>query len=355
MRKLGALHKVIFFLNTLFAVLLLLSYILPYVFPKSFPLISVLSLTLPVFIAVNVLFMLYWLVQFRRQFLLSLVILLIGYKHVEAMYRFSGVSEDKAQGHVKLMTYNVRIFNAYDWLPQKDIPERIKKLVEEESPDILCVQEFYYTQKDAFNSDYPYQFIKYTTANNRTGQAVFSKYPIVERGSLEFPETGNNALYVDVVKDRDTFRVYNLHLESLHIVPRKEHITVEDPEALYKRMGNAFALQHDQVEIFDRHRKTCRHRMIVAGDFNNTPYSYVYKRIRGDMKDSFVEKGSGFGRSYDFDYFPMRIDFILTDRDMKITAHKNYDERLSDHYPVMATIDIAGREQEDKELQEHKE
>ncbi|WP_461532701.1 endonuclease/exonuclease/phosphatase family protein [Sinomicrobium sp.] len=350
MKKLGILHKTIFFLNTIFAVLLLLSYILPYVFPKSFPLLSVLSLTLPVFIVINVVFTLYWLIQLKRQFLLSLLILLIGYKHLEAMYSFSGVSEDETEGHIKLMTFNVRIFNAYDWLPQKDIPERIEAMVEKEAPDILCLQEFYYTQEDTFNAFYPYQFIKYTTENNHTGQAVFSKYPIVARGSLEFPKTGNNALYVDVVKDRDTFRVYNLHLESLRIAPKKEHIAIEDPEALYKRMGNAFALQHDQVEIFDRHRNSCSYKMIVAGDFNNTPYSYVYKRIKGDMKDSFVEQGSGFGRSYDFDYFPMRIDFILTDPDMEVTAHKNYDQRLSDHYPVMATIDLGGENVEgDKE------
>ncbi|WP_268225006.1 endonuclease/exonuclease/phosphatase family protein [Sinomicrobium oceani] len=337
MKKLGFFNKIIFFFNTLFGVLLLLSYILPYVFPKQFPLISVLSLTVPVFIAVNIGFMLYWLVQLKRQFMLSLIILLIGYKHVGAMYRLSGSSESEEDG-IKLMTYNVRIFNAYGWLKDNDVPEKIVELIDREAPDVLCVQEFYYTQKDAFNKNYPYQFIKYTTRNNRTGQAVFSKYPIVERGSLEFPKTGNNALYVDIVKGKDTVRIYNLHLESLHIVPSKEHISDENPEMLFKRMGNAFALQHRQVEIFDEHRQGSKHKMIIAGDFNNTPFSYVYKRVRGTMKDSFIEQGSGFGRSYDFDYFPMRIDFILSDPDMEILSHKNYSELLSDHYPVMAKI-----------------
>ncbi|MGS2761717.1 endonuclease/exonuclease/phosphatase family protein [Sinomicrobium sp. M5D2P9] len=347
MKKLGFLNKVIFFVNTVFAVFLLLSYVLPYVFPKQFPLISVLSLTVPVFIIVNALFVLYWLIQLKRQFMLSLIILLVGYKYVGAMYRISGESESN-DGGVKLMTYNVRIFNAYDWL-EGDIPEKIMDLVDKEAPDILCVQEFYHEQKDAFNKNYPYQFIKYTTRNNRTGQAIFSKYPIVERGSLEFPKTGNNALYADIVKEKDTVRIYNLHLESLHIVPSKEHISVENPEMLYKRMGNAFALQHRQVEIFDAHRHKCRHKIIVTGDFNNTPYSYVYRQIKGDMKDSFIEMGSGFGRSYDFEYFPIRIDFILADPEMKVTAHKNYSERLSDHYPVMATIRFGQVAPEEKE------
>nr|WP_223129369.1 endonuclease/exonuclease/phosphatase family protein [Sinomicrobium weinanense] len=341
------INKIVFVINTFFAVLLLLSYILPYVFPRKFPLISVLSLTVPVFIIVNAVFILYWLLQLKRQFLLSFLILLVGYKYVGAMYRLSGRSESDEEGILKLMTYNVRIFNAYDWLKDEDVPGKIISLVEKESPDVLCVQEFYHEQEDAFNKNYPYQFIKYTTKNNRTGQAIFSRYPIVARGSLEFPKTGNNALYADIVKGKDTVRIYNLHLESLHIVPSKEHIIVEDPEVLYKRMGKAFALQHDQVEIFDAHRKACKYKIIVTGDFNNTAYSYVYKRIRGEMKDTFIEEGSGFGRSYDFDYFPLRIDFILTDPDIEILAHKNYEDRLSDHYPVMATLKLPGSGEEE--------
>lgn len=330
--------------------MLLLSYVLPYVFPKKFPLISVLSLTVPVFIMVNAVFMLYWLLQLKRQFLLSFLILLVGYKYVGAMYRLSGVSESSEEGAIKLMTYNVRIFNAYNWLESEDVPEKIIELVNKESPDVLCVQEFHHKQEDAFNRNYPYQFIKYTTTKNKTGQAIFSRYPIVERGSLEFPKTGNNAVFVDIVKERDTVRIYNLHLESLHMVPAKEHIIVENPEMLYKRMGKAFALQHDQVEIFDAHRKACKYKIVVAGDFNNTPYSYVYKRIKGGMNDTFIEKGNGFGRSYDFDYFPLRIDFILTDPDIKILAHKNYKEKLSDHYPVMATFKLPGSEEKKEEV-----
>ncbi len=151
--------------------------------------------------------MLYWLVQLKRQFMLSLIILLIGYKHVGAMYRLSGSSESEEDG-IKLMTYNVRIFNAYGWLKDNDVPEKIVELIDREAPDVLCVQEFYYTQKDAFNRNYPYQFIKYTTRKTAPAGSIF-QVPYSGAGIAGVSQTGNNALYVDIVKGKDTVRIYN--------------------------------------------------------------------------------------------------------------------------------------------------
>ena len=80
--------------------------------------------------------------------------------------------------------------------------------------------------------------------------------------------------------------------------------------------------------------------MIVCGDFNNTAYSYVYKRIKGDLQDAFDEAGNGFGRTFNFKFFPVRIDFILVDKNFTINAFKTFDEQFSDHYPIMAKVKL---------------
>ncbi|WAC03292.1 endonuclease/exonuclease/phosphatase family protein [Lacinutrix neustonica] len=80
--------------------------------------------------------------------------------------------------------------------------------------------------------------------------------------------------------------------------------------------------------------------MIVCGDFNNTAFSYVYKKIKGDLKDTFKVAGNGFGRTYNFKFFPMRIDFILVDKAFSINGFKTYNVQYSDHYPVMATLSL---------------
>ena len=80
--------------------------------------------------------------------------------------------------------------------------------------------------------------------------------------------------------------------------------------------------------------------MVVSGDFNNTAYSYVYQLLKGDLVDSFDSAGSGFGGTYNFKYFPMRIDFILMDGSFKVNDFKTFDIDLSDHFPIISTFNL---------------
>ena len=73
---------------------------------------------------------------------------------------------------------------------------------------------------------------------------------------------------------------------------------------------------------------------------NNTAYSWAYKHVKGDFKDTFLEAGKGFGKTYEFKKFPLRIDYILVDKRLKILNHNNLTQRFSDHFPVMATVEL---------------
>ncbi|NER12139.1 endonuclease [Leptobacterium flavescens] len=337
MSKLRLVNKGIFLLNSVFAAFLLLSYALPYIFSRSFPSLSVLSLTVPILIVINLMFMLYWILRLKKQFLLSFLILLLGYQHVFSFYKLPfGKTKERAEA-VSLMSYNVRLFNVYEWIDDEGIADKISTFLKDQDPDILCLQEFYF-EKEAMFDHYPYRYIKYKTENQKTGQAIFSRFPIVDRGSLEFPDTGNNAIYADIVKNDDTVRIYNLHLESLRINPEKEDLSQKNSGRLLKRIGTSFAIQQAQANIFNKHQETCMYKKIVCGDFNNTQYSNIYKKIRGDMKDTFEEAGKGFGKTFDFKYFPVRIDFIMVDGEMEVISHKNFKERYSDHYPVSSSL-----------------
>ena len=95
---------------------------------------------------------------------------------------------------------------------------------------------------------------------------------------------------------------------------------------------------HD--ELFVKHKTKCTYKTIVCGDFNNTAYSYVYRQIKGDLLDTFEDAGNGFGKTYDFKFFPTRIDFILADKSFEVNAFKSYDEKLSDHYPILAKVSL---------------
>ncbi|MEY8848387.1 endonuclease/exonuclease/phosphatase family protein [Psychroserpens sp. XS_ASV72] len=338
MKKLKGFDKLIYIVNSLTAFALLLSYVLPYMAPKQFALLSVLSLAVPALIIVNILFFVYWLLNVRKQMLLSLFVLIIGYNHVFSLYKFSSSKNIDDSKNISVMNYNVRLFNAFYWIKGKNVKQEISSFVAEQKPDILCMQE--YRPHDSVNFVGYFKYEKLSGKRVKNGQAIFTKFPIVNSGSIEFPDTSNNAIYIDVVKGSDTLRIYNVHLQSLRIDPTVEKLANEDSENLIKRVSSTFKTQQEQTELFLKHKKECPYKMIICGDFNNTAYSYVYKEIKGNLTDAFKSAGNGFGRTFDFKFFPIRIDFILVDESFKINHFKTFDTKLSDHYPIMAKFKL---------------
>ncbi|WP_289046333.1 endonuclease/exonuclease/phosphatase family protein [uncultured Olleya sp.] len=336
MKNLNFLEKVVFFINSIAAFLLLLSYVLPNIPPKTFAILSVLSLGVPFLILLNVLFFVYWLLKIKKQLLLSLVVIAVGYFLFGSLYKFSNWEENDADS-LSIMNYNVRLFNLYDWIEEDAIDTKLVDFVKNENPDVLCIQE-YHEQESIDFSFYKYKYKKLDDKTKKIGQAIFSQYPIVNSGSVQFPKTANNAIFADIVKGKDTVRVYNLHLQSLRIDPRVQSLTTQNSEELIHGIGEAFKLQQNQTELFLKHKNQSPHKSIISGDFNNSAFSYVYNAIRGDMKDAFKQQGNGFGRTYNFKFFPLRIDFILVDKSWNVNSFKTYDVQYSDHFPILTKI-----------------
>ncbi len=338
MKKLKPIEKFLFFINSVLATMLLLSYVLPYIEPKKFAFLSVLSLAVPILIIINILFVVYWLLKVKKQLLLSLIILIIGYSYVFSLYKFSSSKHIEDAENISVMNYNVRLFNLFNWIEKDNIQSDIIAFVKKNQPDILSIQEYRKDDNINFSGYFKYEEISGHKVKN--GQAIFSKFPIINSGFIEFPNSSNNTIYADVVKGKDTIRIYNVHLQSSGIDSRVEKLANESSENLIKRVKKTFAMQQSQTELFLAHKSKSPYKTIICGDFNNTAYSYVYKEIKGDFKDAFVEAGNGFGRTFGFKWFPVRIDFILADEAFTINSFKTFDVKLSDHYPIMAKLKI---------------
>lgn len=339
MKKLSFIDKILWIINRVLAIVLLLSFIIPFLPPKSFSVLSVLSLGVAFLILVNLVFFLYWLLKLKKQLLLSFIVLLIGYLSFGSLYKFSSSKHITSKGNFKVMNYNVRLFNLYQWLPDDEVETKIEDLIKAETPDILSLQE-YHPHANVDLSFFKYKYEKLSGKKTKYGQAIFSNFPIVNSGSIEFPNTSNNAIFADVLLKRDTVRIYNVHLESMRINTNVESLKNEDSERLFKRIGKTFTMQQFQTELFLMHKRQCNYKMIICGDFNNTAFSYVYRKIKGDLNDTFKEAGNGFGRTYDFKFFPIRIDFILADDVFEVNGFKTFDTHLSDHYPIMTTLSL---------------
>ncbi|WP_190809245.1 endonuclease/exonuclease/phosphatase family protein [Flagellimonas sp. S3867] len=269
----------------------------------------------------------------------SFFALLVGYIVFGAFYKITSQEDDTLEGDdLKIMTYNAWGFNKYEWIKEPNIGDRIIEFINDNDPEILCIQEHSRIRYKQL-AQYPYRSeTPYTTP--RSVQAIFSRYPIVSSGSLNLPGTINNIIYADIKYKTDTVRVYNVHLQSFKIVPSSKTFSEKESEKNYKRLVKTFAKQLEQVKIFEEHKNKSPHKNIVCGDLNNTQFSNVYRMLKDDLQDSFLEKGRGFGRTYNLLGFPIRIDYIFADSDFEVISHENFDVKLSDHYPVMATLRI---------------
>ena len=90
------------------------------------------------------------------------------------------------------MSYNVRLFDLYNWNENEKSKSEIFKLIHEENPDILCLQEYYFTNDENLPFEtrnlildslgFPYYFESFSEESKENkffGIATFSKYPIV--------------------------------------------------------------------------------------------------------------------------------------------------------------------------------
>lgn len=283
--------------------------------------------------------MIYWIVRLKKRFWFSLVVLVIAYFHFHAFFVISsnGISEPQAKS-IKLLSYNVHLFNAYEKNPDEEaVATAFFNLIESEKPDVLCIQEFYAKNQVDF-SDYPYQFIHFKDSTHKLGHAIFSKYPMLDNGSFDFDGSYNNSLFADLLVEGDTVRVYNLHLQSLGILPTVDFLQERGTEQIKQRMSVTFVQQEAQVAKILKHKSQCKHPVIFAGDFNNTSFSYVYRALREGMQDAFQKKGNGLGQTYFFNHYPMRIDFILAGEEFTVVNFDNIKKSFSDHYPIISTV-----------------
>jgi len=338
LKNLSFLNKILFFINNILALLFFASLTIPYIAPKSFPLLSILSLAVPLLLFAHILFIIYWLLAgLKKQFLLSFFCLILAIGLSFFPYKFKEKTVVSG-GSFAVMNYNVRLFNKYQWIDSEEVPTQISQFIKKQDPDIITFQEYYPNEKVSLDYDYSYK--KLSGGKRGSGLAIFSKFRIVNKGNLDFENSNNNAIFIDILRNNDTLRIYNVHLESFHIKPDSVDLNLDEKQSkkLIYRLKKSFTKQQEQVEKFLEHKKTCRYKTIISGDFNNTAFSWAYSKLKSEQNDTFIESGKGFGKTYSFNTYPLRIDFILSDPHFKVNQHINYEVRLSDHEPVMARL-----------------
>jgi len=334
-------------INILVVLLTILAYVLPFLAPKLFPILSVFTLFMPFMLVVNLLFFAYWFLQWKRQFLLSGLILLIGIPFFNKYYKFSSEKLPILEDDFLFMSYNVRLFNLYEWIDRGDVQTQMDTFIRNKNPDILCIQEYSNKNKIDFKV-YQHKHITMAGQKTKKGNAILSKYPIVNQGEVPFENSENNAIFADIKRGKDTIRVYSIHLESVKITNDVseiegdlQQVTQDRSKKMIKRMSESFQKQQSQAEEIKKHRASCHFPTIICGDLNNSAFSYVYRTIKGNLNDAFEEKGARFGKTFNFKYYPARIDYIFSDPFFEVKDFQTFSYFVnSDHMPIMARLNV---------------
>ena len=339
-------------LNFLVILALLISYLAVYIPPDKFWIPSFFGLAFPFFVVANILFIVFWVI-FKPKFLLfSLISVLIGWGFVNRYVQFSGKSTNK-EG-IRVVSYNVQNFAGKTLADQKASANKIQEFLNEKNADIICLQEIRLRKNNIFNISNVVKNLKtiehyhYASSSTSFGLATFTSYPIIKMGEIRYQKSSNMAIYTDVLIDSDTVRIFNLHLQSYQIDPRKydiidspgidEEKDIKEIREIGGKLKRAFQLRAGQVrEIRELIEKT-RYPVIICGDFNDTPVSYTYQQLRGDFNDAFVGSGKGFGRTYIGKLPSYRIDNIFYSDEFKSYNFQAFNFRSSDHLPVSCLL-----------------
>jgi endonuclease/exonuclease/phosphatase family metal-dependent hydrolase len=371
--KPGFIKRFIWWLNLAAAFSLLLAFLASYISPAKLWWLAYFGLAFEILFIVNLLFVSYWLLSKSRRFVLSLFLVLVGFSKFLGIIQYNfgtgNEEEQKANGYIKVMTFNVRLFDLYNWFHNKETREKIFEFLKKESPDIICIQEFYTSDKkdpafrneDALHENLKAQFsqLEYTVTMKETdhwGMATYSKYPIINKSSKRFAKKGGSIFIISDIKiGNDTIRVFNTHLQSIHFgwsdykfIQNINNDEVEQDEIkgglkILRRLKKAFVKRASQVETLRDSISKSPYPVLVCGDFNDTPSSYTYAVIAGNLKDAFRESGRGAGKTYAGPFPSFRIDYILHDKKITSDCYRTVKEKLSDHYPVACLIKVDGR------------
>lgn len=344
---------ILIILNVIAAFGLLAAYLSVYIPPDKFWMPAFIGLAYPFLLLANLLFILFWLVVRMRYALLSLLAVFIGIGTFFRFIQFGGKSSESSE--IKVLSYNVRHFSGDGKANNKENAERIISFLEEQNADIICLQESRLRKNNIFNLSKTVQDLQnikhyqFASSSSTFGSVTMTKFPIINMGEIRFEHSRNITIFTDMLIGEDTVRVYNVHLQSYHIDPKNyaviENIELQqekDREVFRKvagQMKEAFEMRAMQVNEIRRHIKKCKYKVLICGDFNDTPVSYSYHTLSEDLVDAFVNSGHGVGRTYVGELPSFRIDYILHSKSIESYNFETIDFKYSDHLPI--TCDLA--------------
>jgi endonuclease/exonuclease/phosphatase family metal-dependent hydrolase len=356
--------RVFIIINSIIAVLFLISCLVPYLNPSIWWFMGFLGLMVPYLAMLLIFSIIFWWVIKPSLSLIPIITLLIGYNQLGVLFAANKnviFSENKPKGSIRVVDWNIRSFEGLSTQKEKKRLDRmsVAEVILSQKADIICLQEFNHSNAQdnisLFSKQFPYHYFpadfEKPNLGYKAGSVIFSKFPIIDNQKQKYPGTlGESLIYADIVTPADTIRVFTTHLQSfrfskkdyqgIETIKHTEEKALDASLSLAQKMKNACTRRGEQATIVRKALDESLHPAMICGDFNDVPNSYTYYHIRDDWQDVFLKTSLGIGRTFIALAPTLRIDYILPDNHFKIHQFDMVDEGLSDHLMLVADVSL---------------
>jgi endonuclease/exonuclease/phosphatase family metal-dependent hydrolase len=326
-----------------------LSYLAPYVHPRWFSPLAHFATLFPWLILLNLGFIVFWAVNKNRFAFYHFLILVIGWIHITAFVGFSS-PQPKSSKSITVLSHNLGTYLAgKNFLPQweKATTEYIEYLKQYGDPDVVCIQEAAPVLRDLLikKSGYPHHYLVGTKGN-----FTLSRFPLTAGADIPFEQTGNCALWTEIEVGKQKICVYNLHLQSNYVTLQTDQLLKSGEiekksswlniRSVFSRIGKNTIKRASQAELVAQSMRRQKQPILVCGDFNDTPNSYVYRVVSDGLQDAFREKGRGLGHTFAGSLPLLRIDYALASPHFVVTDAGVIHHKIADHYATYMVIEL---------------
>jgi len=336
--------------NVCTILLMWLAVISTYVSPSSHPTLSLFGLFFPIFVAVDIAFVFFWLI-FRFYLVWVPLVGLMVVASYTLDYCPVNTKEYLSDSAICVITYNL------GGAKEEENRQEIVNYLREKSPDIVCFQEIFGSLVNMpdflhFVDSMGYHFVK------GKGKYILTRFPILgDTLHIDYPTRNNSSMACWIHCQGDSLLLVSNHLESnaLSDSDKTEYRNmILDPEQQRVEQGSRILLHKLRDAAHYRGAQTdtlCAlvdrnlgKSILVCGDFNDTPISYTYQRLADRLDCVFRKIGRGVGFTYSQNGIYVRIDHIFASSDWQcIKCYVDYSIKASDHFPVVAYLQKKGQ------------
>ena len=226
-------------------------------------------------------------------------------------------------GHVKIPSASVLTVATFNVHMGNHDTTTLVQWLDEEKPDVLVLHEVspgYAKELDALN-DYPFRHL--VPRNDPFGMAVLSRYPIVQKQTVE---DGGGLQHIDAQLD---WNGQPIRLTAWHPMPP---ISQHD-----------HTKRNRQLHALAQAAKASGKPAIVAGDLNATPWSNAFSKL----DQSGLRRASGLSPTWPAvgrGWMGIPIDHVLVTPHWQVVKQGVGPNLGSDHLPVIVRIALRGNE-----------